>query len=359
MWSKVIRGIIYLLLVLLIAAGAYSYLYLHTPIGNLIIDQFSTIPSTTTIYPQNLTTITQATTTVPTTIAGGNSSLYEYALGLINNDRAKFGLGPVTLSNEPSGQQHSESMLQNNYFSHWDQYGMKPYMRYTLLGGTQSVSENIAYKTSSYCTLLLCGGDLNPRSAIEGMEYSMMYNDSLCCNNGHRNNILDPSHNQVSIGIAYNSSTIYFTEDFLDSYILWNGNSPGFSNGAVYLSGTLSGGYSLSSVFVTYDRPVSNMSRAQLNSTFEYGYGQNIAGVVQNSNYYYSGLTTIVADQYTQAPGSFTVSFNMQNLISKNGAGEYTVLVWLNKTNTNMSFIGGSYTIFIGNDGKAFVPSSV
>ncbi|MDE1856420.1 MAG: hypothetical protein KGH49_04275, partial [Candidatus Micrarchaeota archaeon] len=92
-----IRGIIYLLLVLLIAAGAYSYLYLHTPIGNLIIDQFSTIPSTTTIYPQNLTTITQATTTVPTTIAGGNSSLYEYALGLINNDRAKFGLGPVTL----------------------------------------------------------------------------------------------------------------------------------------------------------------------------------------------------------------------------------------------------------------------
>jgi len=354
-----IRGVIYLLLLIFVAAGAYSYLYLHTPIGNLIINQLSTIPSTTTISPQNFTTIPQATTTIPTTIAGGNSSLYDYALGLINNDRAQFGLGPVTLSNEPSGQQHSESMLQNNYFSHWDPYGMKPYMRYTLLGGTQAVSENIAYKTSSYCTLILCGGNIDPKSAIQGMEYSMMYNDSQCCNNGHRNNILDPSHNQVSIGITYNSSTIYFTEDFLDSYILWNGNSPGFSDGQAYLSGTLTSGSSLSSVFVTYDQPVSNMSREQLNSTFEYGYGQNIAGVVSDSSHYYQGLATIVADQYSTGPGSFSVSFNMQNLISQNGAGEYTILVWLNSTASGKSFIGGSYTVFIGKDGKAFVPASV
>src|SRR5690348_6337980 len=142
-------------------------------------------------------------------------------------------------------------------------YGMKPYMRYTLVGGTQGVAENIAYQSGSYCTLLFCNGNINPSNALQEMEYSMMYNDSACCNNGHRDNILDPNHNQVSIGIAYNSSTIYFTEDFIDSYIFWNGNSPSFANGGeTYLSGTLANGYKLSSVFVTYDAPVANMSRS-------------------------------------------------------------------------------------------------
>src|SRR5271168_2868739 len=54
--------------------------------------------------------------------------LINYALSLINKDRATYGLKNVTLSPITSAQQHSESMLQYNYFSHWDIYGMKPYM---------------------------------------------------------------------------------------------------------------------------------------------------------------------------------------------------------------------------------------
>ncbi|HVA83189.1 MAG TPA: CAP domain-containing protein, partial [Candidatus Aquilonibacter sp.] len=318
------------------------------------------IPQTTTIPTGNYTT-TISPSTIPTTISSGqNPSLYQYALSLINNDRAQYGLAPVTLSNEPSAQQHSQSMLDNNYFSHWDTYGMKPYMRYTLLGGTQGVAENIAYQSGSSCTLLFCSGNINPQNALQEMEYSMMYNDSACCKNGHRDNILDPNHNQVSIGIAYNSSTIYFTEDFIDSYIFWNANSPGYSNGGeMYLSGTLPSGYALSSVFVTYDSPVSNMSKAQLAATSEYGYGPNIAGVVSSPNYFYSGLSTIVADQYSASPGSFSVSFNMQKLISEHGAGEYTVLIWLNGTSSQSSFVDASYTVFVDGSGSSFVPTTV
>jgi hypothetical protein len=53
-------------------------------------------------------------------------------------------------------------------------------------------------------------------NGIAVSEWAMMNNDLQCCNNGHRNNILDPRANRVSIGIAYDSSShiIYFVEDF-------------------------------------------------------------------------------------------------------------------------------------------------
>ena len=128
--------------------------------------------------------------------------LANYTLSLINKDRAAYGLGNVTLSSTESAQQHADSMLHNGYFSHWDIYGMKPYMRYTLLGGLGAMQENIAYTQSgvSACLGSLCKtyGNVNVSNAIAGMEYSMMYNDSICCNNGHRDNILDPNHNGAS-----------------------------------------------------------------------------------------------------------------------------------------------------------------
>ena len=56
----------------------------------------------------------------------------------------KNGLTNVTLSAIDSAQLHAENLLDNNYFSHWDLNGYKPYMRYTLAGGSGSVSENCA-----------------------------------------------------------------------------------------------------------------------------------------------------------------------------------------------------------------------
>ncbi|MDE1851126.1 MAG: hypothetical protein KGH69_00350 [Candidatus Micrarchaeota archaeon] len=293
--------------------------------------------------------------------AQGND-LYQYALSLINKDRNSFGLPNVSLASEVSGQQHSDSMLQNNYFSHWDTYGMKPYMRYTLVGGTQAVSENVAYEQQSYQTCIVkCydRGTLNPANAIYNMEYSMMYNDSICCSNGHRENILDPNHNQVSIGIAYNSSTIYFTEDFIDSYINWSIGSPGASNGTVLLKGSVADGYSLQSVQIGYDDAVRNMTMAELAATRAYGYGDTVGGVSSSSFEYYPGLTTIVANRYSVKGGSFDILFNMGELISKYGAGEYTVEVWLNKTGTGSGFIGSTYTVFVNSEGRQYVPQNV
>lgn len=299
----------------------------------------------------------QPVTSIEQTVTQGNQSLDLYVLSLINSDRNQYGLQNVSLSNESSGQQHAQNMIIYHYLSHWDVYGMKPYMRYTLLGGTGAVSENVAYRYSETCSFLGCSGDINVKTALQQMEYEMMYNDSTCCNNAHRENILDLDHNQVSIGIAYNSSTVYLTEDFIDSYIDWSKFSFSSSSNEMHLDGTLQGGISLSSVTVSFDEPIANMSRAQLGNTSSYGYGRQIAGVVSSPRFFYTGLDTIVADQYSTSGRQLNVAFGMQKTISKYGPGEYTVLIWLN--NTSGSFVGSTYTIFVGSDGKAYVPNNV
>jgi uncharacterized protein YkwD len=152
-----------------------------------------------------------------------NYSLFaNFTLGLINRDRASAGLPPVGLSAVASGQQHADSMAVHGYFSHWDPQGYKPYMRYTLLNGTGAVSENIAL---DYCSSApstdqgVIPTECTVRTlenALNDSEWGMMNNDLACCNNGHRDNILNPAHNLVSIGVAYNTteSAVYLVEDF-------------------------------------------------------------------------------------------------------------------------------------------------
>ncbi|MEM3839360.1 MAG: CAP domain-containing protein, partial [Candidatus Micrarchaeaceae archaeon] len=280
-----------------------------------------------------------------------------YVLGLINADRAKYGLSPVSLSSEPSAQQHAESMLQNNYFSHWDIYGMKPYMRYTLLGGKGAVDENIAYIYNS--------SGINVTKALAQMEYNFMYNDFACCNDSHRKNILTPQHNQVSIGVAYNSTTIYLVEDFINDYISWQPGSPGINSaGQVSLNGATTA-YNVSEVLISYEKPVMNLTRQQLMSSpynFSYSYPENIAGIGYSKggvHYYYKGIDTINATVYAQQGNKFDIQFNISQLIRQEGPGEYTVMVALSNSTPNSTFIGSTYTFFIGANGLPFKPANV
>lgn len=158
----------------------------------------------TIIYPQNYTVFAN------------------YALSLINNDRAKYGVARLVLGTVPSGQQHANSMLYFGYFGHPDNQGYDPSTRFKMLGGSGLMGENIGmdYCTSSPANVsevypTSCGIQ-SIENGIANSEWGMMYNDAICCNNGHRQNILDSQFTTVSIGIAYASgtSTVYFVEDF-------------------------------------------------------------------------------------------------------------------------------------------------
>ncbi|HKT21613.1 MAG TPA: CAP domain-containing protein, partial [Nitrososphaerales archaeon] len=173
----------------------------------------------------------------------GYQAIDNFTLGLINSDRAAAGLAPVALSTVASGQQHADSMAYFGYFSHWDNQGFKPYMRYTILGGTGSVTENLAVDvcnqpSSNTSQSVPASCNLQTiENAIKAAEWGMMNNDTKCCNNGHRQNILGPIHNRVSVGVAYNATTLYLVEDFEDNYI--GSESLQLSAGNVTFQGSL------------------------------------------------------------------------------------------------------------------------
>jgi signal peptidase I len=207
-----------------------------------------------------------------------SNSLYVYALQIINKDRSDHGLAPVQLSNNISAQKHADDMLQNEYFSHWNTFGVKPYVTYTQTDGRGAMAENIAYEYS-YCESVLCPPtSFDPYQQIKDDEYSMMYDDAKS-DWGHRDNILDSNHTHVDIGIAYDSNRFYFVEHFENNIIDWqkldlvNGNQ-------LEMVGTFPAGYSFYSVSIYSDPAPKSLSGIDLDEKPPYNLGHYDAGVI-------------------------------------------------------------------------------
>lgn len=274
--------------------------------------------------------------------------LQNYTLALINRDRARYGLSPVAISSVDSGQQHADSMLYFGYFSHWDTQGYKPYMRYTLLNGSGAVEENVAYEFSTIPTFR---GPSAVELVLSKLEYEMMYNDSACCNNGHMHNILDPLHNRVSIGVAYNSTRVYLVEDFENVYISFT--RPFTSQGGtISLFGTSSLDLSGVQVLVFYDEYPHTLTSAQLGAapySGSYDQGNFTGGVVPScvlSCLTYQGYVTTTAQTWNVTANSIGIRFQISKFVQAYGRGVYTVYLEEHGRTTpevifDMSFFAG------------------
>jgi uncharacterized protein YkwD len=254
------------------------------------------------------------------------AELVNYALALINSDRQSHGLQNVTLSSVTSGQEHANEMLAHGYFSHWDLNGYKPYMRYTLAGGRGSVAENCAWMWST-------GSITDIKGTLSSLEHSMMYDDASS-NWGHRDNILEPSHNKVSIGIAYDRSHVYLVQDFEDDYVSWTTISS--SGGQVRMQGALAEqGIQLSQVGIYYDQ-VSPLTTQQLsNSPYQGSYnsgtyvGQVLSPPPEGSYYQQPSEGILIeASSWTQTGQNFDIVFNLTQAFAHSGAGVYTLYLW-------------------------------
>jgi hypothetical protein len=191
-------------------------------------------------------------------------------------------------------------------------------MRYTLAGGQGAVAENCAWQGE---TGNIFG--INIKSTLKDMEYSMMYNDSTS-NWGHRDNILDPFHNEVNIGIAYNHNNVYFVEDFEDNYVQWS--TLGSSGSQVQMSGTIT---------------QTNLTVQQLsNSPYQDGYdsgtyvGQVLPPAPAGS--YYSQPANgiiIIATTWSQTGQNFNITFSLSPAFAQDGNGVYTLYLWTDSNN--------------------------
>ncbi len=207
----------------------------------------------------------QTTQNTPT-----KEELYQYALKLINRDRLEHGVGPVTLDTLSSAQNHADDMLNAEYFSHWNTDGVKPYVTYTKLGGKGSVDENISI-TEAYCPTINCSPNyFDPFKQINESEYGMMYNDAAS-KWGHRDNIIDPEHTDVNIGIAYDNEKFYFVEHFENNIVKWqNIKSEG---NQLHLVGTVPAGYSLFQIDVFEDPSPEHLTKFTLDNNQPYNLG--------------------------------------------------------------------------------------
>jgi uncharacterized protein YkwD len=259
-------------------------------------------------------------------------ALASYALAQINADRAANGSAPVALSFNQAAQQHADSMLYYGYFSHYDVQGYKPYMRYSLLGGKGADSENVAYISYSASHF---SSTSSVEQAIQFLEHSMVYEDAACCDNGHRYNILDPLHNFVSIGVAYNSTHVFFDEEFENDYISLNFTSTGPSAPSPYyvtMEGTpISGTPKPNSIYIGFDRTPSPENRSELDSApHEYGPGTLVGGVLPSNGIFggcgqFTSGTTVCADSWTINQSTLSISFSLEAFIRNYGPGVYTV----------------------------------
>jgi hypothetical protein len=275
--------------------------------------------------------------------------LREYALELINEDRKKFGLTPVLLSQNGAAQAHAEDLYRNlSDSTHWTSDGMKPYMRYTLFNGTGYVAQNVhaglKYGESDIprCRvgLLICE-KINIRDTLKDSEYSMMYDDEECCDNGHMDNILDKHHTHVSLGIVYDDYYFAHVQNFEANYItLDHPINP--VDGLVSLQGRIASGYSLSSVTIHYDEVPTTQVYDRDKHLNSYSLGDRIAGVTSPGRYY-DDIVTITADKWSIGDDIFEIAFDISSLTTKPGV--YTIVVYLD--DGIESFPAMTHSIFI------------
>jgi uncharacterized protein YkwD len=280
-----------------------------------------------------------------------------YALDRINEDRAKNNLTSVNLSQNKAAQIHADSLFgaKDQYPSHWTTDGMKPYMKYSKYNGTGYVEQNVAVRGYDSVETQECKDDvvicdiINPFKLIDDFEWNMINNDTSCCKNKHRTNILDKYHTDVSIGIAYDDYYFVLVQNFENNYIKPDKQLTQ-DNREIHISGKmLTGNYELDSIGVFYDKTPDESFYTQNKDNGSYTLGKLTALVVEPPPVFSdykppSNYTLIEANKWKQDGGSIEIVFDLSPVMKT--AGAYTIVAYL-KNKEDVKFPALSYSIFV------------
>ncbi len=291
-------------------------------------------------------------------------------LELINEEREKAGVQPVTLGDNIAAQLHAEISLANCTGSHWGVDGLKPYMRYSLAGGYQSNGENGSGR--DYC--IKASDGYRGLGSIEAEIRETM--DGLMNSSGHRRNILDRWHRKVNIGLAWDRYNFAGIQHFEGGYVEFD-ELPEIANGFLSFTGRAINDLRFSdkgelSVSLFYDPPPHSLTRGQVARTYCYHRGLQIA-----SFWYWAGgeytsthspcpdpydvspdapaarsvdeahrlweeayaasqnrpsqtitVPWITASEWTASGTNFSIAAYIGDLLSEYGPGVYTILLW-------------------------------
>ena len=298
-------------------------------------------------------------------------------LELINLERDRAGVGAVTLGDNDAAQLHVESGIEHCAGGHWGLDGLKPYMRYSLVGGYQSNGENGH-------GLRYCYGPSDWVRGIEDLRYKVREAmDGWMNSPGHRRNLLESSHRKVNLGLAWDRYNFAAVQHFEGDYVGYE-TLPAIRAGELSLQGTLKNGAGIRGrddfgVQVYYDPPPHTLTRGQLSRTYCYDNGYLVASLrpPPGGNAYYTTheftqafepcpnpydvppdapgprsadeahrhwqeaydasrsrpsvtrtIPWITAQNWRVSGDSFVVVADIGNITRQYGAGVYTVMVW-------------------------------
>ncbi|HBY8829567.1 TPA: sporulation protein [Clostridioides difficile] len=125
------------------------------------------------------------------------SAYQKEVVDLVNIERAKAGLNPLTLDSSISNvaTKKSQDMIDNNYFSHNSQTYGSPFDMLKKFG--------ISYKTAGENIAM---GQKTPKEVVNAWMNS----------EGHRKNIMNPNFSKIGVGVAQKSGgSIYWTQIFV------------------------------------------------------------------------------------------------------------------------------------------------
>lgn len=236
-----------------------------------ILDDFSSNTDITNLIPDT-TPALQLISSSSEPSAESIENARERMLSIINDERQKAGLNAVTMGGNAAAQIHAENMLAGCFSSHWGLDGLKPYMRYSLTGGTQYNAENVS--GLSYCV----GSNYVKIDPVTKVRDTM---DGFMSSPGHRDNILDSHHATVNIGIAADSHNMMVVQHFEYGYADYetlpaiNGDIMSFALDIKNLR-EYRNSYDIS-VSMSYDPPLRELGRGQVSNTYCYTTGPAVA----------------------------------------------------------------------------------
>lgn len=157
---------------------------------------------TARVDPRTASSFTARTSAdTPSAAPSSLFDLEQTALRLVNQERAKAGLSPLSWNDKVAAvaRAHSFDMAEYNYFSHKGLDGsfVDDRARKLRMGAWQAIGENIAF---------LKGFENPVAVAVEKWLRSA----------GHRGNMLDPRWTETAIGLAVSpDGKYYFTQVFI------------------------------------------------------------------------------------------------------------------------------------------------
>jgi uncharacterized protein YkwD len=242
-----------------------------------------------------------------------------FVLELVNRDREEHGLSPVELDDVASdaGQRHAEDMARVGFTAHWGSDGSVPEQRYTEAGGVFLVHENAACFFDGTLREL----DPEPRFApelLEKIQHAFM--SEVPPHDGHKKNILIPTHNRLGVGIAkpLGVNEPCLAQEFVDVYGEFDDLPKSAKPGArIEVSGRVTAPASFGAVGIARSDLPEPMSAKELNATSTY------AMPTPYATFFPEGFVT--PRPVKVEGGRFEIELELDR---KRGAGRYSISVW-------------------------------